>query len=91
MCSQDDWRSEDGLFDKVAFFDHMIYLFHDDPALMWCTETLTWWNKYVLPLAFTCLVRSNFYDNRRVFKPAVTEVVLDPQSTAPSDMAILIA
>lgn len=45
MCGQDDWRADDGKFDKEEFFETIVHLFEHDPKDIWCIETLAWWNK----------------------------------------------
>lgn len=50
MCAQDDWRAEDGVFEKEKFFMVVASLFEDDLDDPWCVETLAWWNEYVFLL-----------------------------------------
>jgi hypothetical protein len=44
LCVQDDWRLDDGLFDKEDFFNAIVQLFESDPSDQWCQDTLAWWN-----------------------------------------------
>lgn len=44
MCSEDDWRVDDGLFNKEEFFNVLVQLFESDPDDEWCKDTLAWWN-----------------------------------------------
>lgn len=45
MCVQDDWRTEDGIFDKKEFYEMITELFNFNLDETWCHETLAWWNK----------------------------------------------
>jgi len=40
----DDWRTEDDLFNREEFFNHMVS-FLDDEEDEWVKDTLRWWNK----------------------------------------------
>lgn len=56
MCAQDDWRAEDGVFEKEKFFAIVTSLFEDDLDDAWCVETLAWWNKYVFRSSLAVLI-----------------------------------
>jgi hypothetical protein len=54
--ANDDWRLEDGLFNKQEFFNMIVALFEDDADDELCVETLAWWNTYAFLFIVTGLV-----------------------------------
>ena len=50
LCSEDDWRLDDGLFEKKEFFNVIVEMFELDPEDEWCKDTLAWWNSYAMIL-----------------------------------------
>lgn len=55
LCPLDDWRLDDGVFDKQEFFRNILNIFAvgqwgDVENEGWAVETLRWWEEQVLPL-----------------------------------------
>ncbi|GLB41608.1 hypothetical protein LshimejAT787_1002080 [Lyophyllum shimeji] len=57
LCPLDDWRLDDGVFDKQEFFRNVVNIFSmgqwedvDSENNEWAEETLRWWEEQVLPL-----------------------------------------
>jgi hypothetical protein len=48
LASVEKWSRFDADFNHEAFFNNIILLFESDPDAPWVTETLEWWDRYVL-------------------------------------------
>ena len=44
LCDKDDWRLDDGFFNKQDFFQTIVSLFETDPEDAWVGDTIQWWN-----------------------------------------------
>jgi len=44
LCDKDNWRLDDGLFNKEEFFNIIVRLFESDPDDDWVKDTIQWWN-----------------------------------------------
>jgi hypothetical protein len=59
ISSGDDWRLDDGVFDRADFYRMIQALFQDDGGdannegeVSWAQDTLKWWNEYAFFFLF---------------------------------------
>ncbi|GLB33255.1 hypothetical protein LshimejAT787_0101390 [Lyophyllum shimeji] len=71
LCSLDDWRLDDGVFNKESFFRNIVGIFSvgDEEFAPyenkeWVMETLAWWEQQVLPV--NAKTRSHAQDDSAV-------------------------
>jgi hypothetical protein len=91
LCTQDNWRAADGLFDLEVFFNILVELFESDPDDPWCEETLEWWNTFVRPI-FYCVFAANYWYARQVYLGSIAQASRAPaEGTTLWDMTTVFA
>lgn len=53
ISTLESWSPDDGKFSYIDFYKEIVATFEDYPEEEWVSETLSWWQQYVLNLFFS--------------------------------------